>query len=98
MKRILSFVPGAFLAVLCGAFMQTTFETDITAHYMQVTRNEVEIESPQPDGRTKKVVYAVYIDRIFRSTISNEVIYATNTITTGNAIIKIEPMDDRRAH
>jgi len=94
MRYIAAFMLG--IGVWC--WVGGTFEADITAHYIQQERLVPQIESPQPDGRMKKVVSERYIDRIFRATISNEVIYATNTIDTGNAIIKLEPMDDRRAH
>lgn len=88
-----------FALFLMGAMVvAATFESDITAHYMQVERLVVVIESPQPDGLTKKVVSEIYLDRIFHAVVSNEVIYATNTIDTGRAIIKLEPEDERRIH
>jgi hypothetical protein len=95
MKLFIHLVGGAAIAAL---LIGAALETDITAHYIQQERLEPQIESPQPDGRMKKVVYEKYIDRIVRVTVSNEVIYATNTIDTSNAVIKLEPMDDRRAH
>lgn len=94
MKYIFAFMLG--IGVWC--WVGSSFEAEISVHYIQADRNVVVIESPQPDGMTKKVVYEIYTDRIFRATISNEVIYATNTIDTGTAIIKIEPVDERRAH
>lgn len=94
MKNFLFFALGV-LAVLC---INATFEADITAHYMQVEKSVTVIEIPQPDGMTRKVVNEIYIDRIFRGTVSNEVIYATNEIDTGTAVIKMMPVDERRAH
>lgn len=84
------------LGIGVWCWVGSTFESDLTCHYMRVERLVVQIEIPQPDGMTKKVVSEIFIDRIFRATISNEVIFATNTVDSGNATIKMVPEDPRR--
>jgi hypothetical protein len=82
------------IAVWC--WVGSTFEADITAHFIQVERPVTQVEIPQPDGMTKKVVSEIFIDRIFRAAVSNEIILATNTVDSGRAVIKLVPADPRR--
>jgi len=91
MKSFAFFVLG--MVTVLG--INATFETDMTCHYKQVERQVVLMENPNTDGRTKRVAYEIYVDRIFRGVVSNEVIYATNEIDTGNAVIKVEPAAQR---
>jgi len=92
MKSLAFFAAG----ILAGVSINATFETDMTCHFKQVDRMVVLMENPNTDGMTKRVAYEIYTDRIFRGIVSNEVIYATNEIDTGNAVVKTVPVDPRR--
>jgi len=94
MKSFLFFALGAISVLTINA----TFETDMMCHYSQIERPIVVQETPNIDGMTKRVTEEIYIDRVFRGIISNEVIYATNEIDSGNAKFKTVPVDERRAH
>lgn len=94
MKYLICFILGMATVL----FVNATFETDIPCHYMQVEKPVVLMENQNTDGMTKRVAVEIYVDRIFRGIISNEVIYATNEIDTGVATIKTVPVDDRLAH
>lgn len=94
MKNILYYTLGVITVLSINA----TFETDLTCHYIQVERPVLMIEHPNTDGMTKRIVNEIYIDRIFRAVISNEVVCATNEVDTGSAVIKTVPVDERRFH
>lgn len=92
MKNFAFFCLGV-LFVLC---INATFETDLVCHYTRAERPVVVQETPNTDGMTKRVTEEIYIDHIFRGIISNEVIYATNEVDSGNAKFKTVPVDPRR--
>lgn len=92
MKSFFFFVLGV-ITVLC---MNASFETDLTVHYIQQDRPVRVQESANTDGMTKRVTDEIYIDRIFRGIVSNEVIYATNEIDSGVARFKTVSSDPRR--
>jgi hypothetical protein len=92
MKSFAFFCLG-ILFVLC---INATFEADITCHFIQQERLVRVQESANTDGMTKRVTDEIYIDRIFRGIVSNEVIYATNEIDSGIAKFKTVSVDPRR--
>lgn len=86
------------LGILTVFTLNAAFETDMTCHYIQVEKPVVLMENLNTDGMTKRVATEIYMDRIFRGIVSNEVIYATNEIDTGIARVTTVPIDPRRAH
>ncbi len=85
-----------FLGFVCMFCIDAAFETDMNVHYIQQERMVRVQESLNTDGMTKRVTDEIYMQRIFRGIISNEVIYATNEIDTGIAKFKTISIDPRR--
>lgn len=92
MKR---FILIASLVAIAAS--EPTTVTKVQATLTIVERSELQTEIPQPDGMTKKQVFEIFQDRILQCTFDGEKIYATNTIDTGRATIKLVPEDSRRA-
>jgi len=91
MKSYLTFLAGLSCAILIAAT-----SSKISADLTIVDRQEIVIESPQPNGmETKQVVQDVQ-DLITSFQYKGQTFRNTNTYTTSNATIRIVPSDTRR--
>ncbi len=89
MKYFACFILGAVSMLLVAA----TLEADLECHYMRKEKPVRVQETPNLDGTTKRITDEIYVDRIVRVTVDNEVIFATNSIDSGIAKYQTIPVD-----